>query len=267
MSSYLFIDGAYLRKHFNEQMQTFYGVVPELDFELLAASLKSERTYYYDAIDYERHATESEDTFQARVTRAEGVHDHINNLPGFHVREGHVRRSPKRRNREQKAVDVQLAVDALEHAARGNMKLMMLFAGDLDFEPLLASLERLGVRTRLIYVPQHTSKELMQAADEIRKVTLEHFHAWSAPSFRANYRTVKLLYREPVPDGAIFKPLKTGTWKRRKVTVFKAVNASDPRLYVEQGDELTEPSYLMEHPDIDKLPLAFELTFGKIDWS
>jgi uncharacterized LabA/DUF88 family protein len=186
MSSYLFIDGAYLRKDFTEQMRSFYGVIPEFDFVALAASLKSERTYYYDAIDYERHATESEETSAARVAAAEAVHDHINNLPGFHVREGHVRRSPKRRNREQKAVDVQLAVDALEHAARGNMKLMMLFAGDLDFEPLLASLERLGVRTRLIYVPQHTSKALMQAADEIRKVTLDHFHAWSAPSFRAN---------------------------------------------------------------------------------
>jgi hypothetical protein len=125
MSSYLFIDGAYLRKHFNEQMQTFYGVVPVIDFGVLAASLKSERTSYYDAIDYARHATESEDGFQARVTQAEGFHDHINNLPGFHVREGHVRRSPKRRNRQQKAVDIQLAVDALEHAARGNMKLMM----------------------------------------------------------------------------------------------------------------------------------------------
>lgn len=135
MASYLFIDGAYLRKHFNEQMQTFYGVVPAIDFELLAASFKSERTYYYDAIDYERHATEAEDGFQARVAQAEGVHDHINNLPGFHVRKGHVRRSPKRRNREQKALDVQLAVDALEHAARGNMKLMLLLAGDLDWRP------------------------------------------------------------------------------------------------------------------------------------
>jgi uncharacterized LabA/DUF88 family protein len=208
MASYLFIDGGYLRKHFNEQMQTSYGVVPAVDFELLAASFKSERTYYYDPIDFERHATEADDGFQARVAQAEGVHDHINSLQGFHVREGHVRRSPKRRNREQKAVDVQLAVYALEHAARGNMKLMMLLAGDLDFEPLLTSLERLGVRTRLIYVPQHTSKELMQAADETRKVTLEHFRAWSAPSFRENVRTVKLLYREPVPEAAIFRPVK-----------------------------------------------------------
>lgn len=44
MSSYLFIDGAYLRKHFTEQMRSFYGVVPEIDFEVLAAKLKSERT-------------------------------------------------------------------------------------------------------------------------------------------------------------------------------------------------------------------------------
>lgn len=36
--------------------------------------------------------------------------------------------------------------------------------------------------------------------------------------------------------------------------------------YVERGNELTEPSYLFEYVDIDKLELAFELTFGKIAW-
>jgi hypothetical protein len=49
MSSYLSIDGAYLWKHFTEEMRFFYGVVPEIDVAVLAASLKSEQTYYYDA--------------------------------------------------------------------------------------------------------------------------------------------------------------------------------------------------------------------------
>jgi hypothetical protein len=40
-----------------------------------------------------------------------------------------------------------------------------------------------------------------------------------------------------------------------------------PRLYVERGNELTERSYMFEYVDIDKLELAFELTFGKIAWT
>ena len=47
----------------------------------------------------------------------------------------------------------------------------------------------------------------------------------------------------------------------------KARNQTDPRLYVERGNELTEPSYLMDYLYIDKLPEAFELTFGDIQWS
>ena len=44
-------------------------------------------------------------------------------------------------------------------------------------------------------------------------------------------------------------------------------NQASPRLYVERGNELTEQSYLMDYRDLDKLPEAFELTFGEIHWS
>ena len=182
------------------------------------------------------------------------------------MREGHVRRSLKRK-REQKAVDVQLAVDALEHAARSNMTMAILLTGDLDFEPLLGSLERMGVRTRLAYVPRHTSTDLLRAADEIRKITLQHFYSWSAPSFRANHKTVKLEYGQGRPEPPIFEPCREGVWDGRQVTLFKTINQAAPRLYAEWGNELTEPSYTFEHPEIDKLPLAFELTFGEIEWS
>jgi hypothetical protein len=47
----------------------------------------------------------------------------------------------------------------------------------------------------------------------------------------------------------------------------RPTNQSWPRLYVERGNELTEPSYMFEYVDIDKLELAFELTFGKIAWT
>jgi uncharacterized LabA/DUF88 family protein len=169
MNSYLFIDGSYLREYYAEHMQGFYGVVPQIQYDVLASQLGSHRTYYYDAINYQQGAAETTDDYEARIRKAVALHDHISSQVGYHVREGHVRKSPQRKKQEQKGVDVQLAVDALEHAARGNMQRAILFSGDLDFEPLLTSLVRMGVHTKLVYVPGHATQELRQAADEISK--------------------------------------------------------------------------------------------------
>lgn len=103
-------------------MQTFYDQVPEIDFRVVAEGFQAERTYYYDAIDYTQASDEAKKDYDNRISEKEALHDYINSQPGFHVREGRVRRSLRKRNREQKAVDVQLAVDALEHAARGNKR-------------------------------------------------------------------------------------------------------------------------------------------------
>jgi hypothetical protein len=117
-------------------------------------------------------------------------------------------------------------VDAMEHAARGNMQLAIFITGDLDFEPLLNSLLRLGVRTQLKYVPLQTSPELRAAADEIRKITLEHFFAWSAPSFRENHKQMKILYGERHPEPPIFDIAREGLWNGRRVLLFRPTNQS-----------------------------------------
>lgn len=258
MTQYLFIDGGYLRANFEKQMQEFYGEVPRMDFMRLAKTFEASRVYCYDAIDYTQD--------ERRVDELVQLHDYINSLPGFHVRDGRVKRSPIKRKREQKGVDVQLAVDALEHAARGNLNLATILTGDLDFEPLLESLVRLGIRTKLVYVPATTPKELMGAADEIQKLTLEHFFTWSAPSFQTSHKVMQLKHSESPPDPQIFKPVRVGRWNGRDVTLYKPVNQSPPRLYVPPGDEVRDSSYLFIHMDIGKLPQAFELTFGKIEW-
>ncbi len=266
MSQYLFIDGAYLRSNFEHQMRTFYGQVPRLNFKQLCADLEASRIYYYDAIDYVQATNESEAAFTQRVNDLVDLHDYINSIPGVHVRDGRVRRSPVRKKREQKGVDVQLAVDALEHAARGNVTVASVLTGDLDFEPLLECLVRLGIRTKLVYVPSTTPKELLAAADDSQKLTLEHFFGWSEPSFRTANKVVQIKYNEHAPDAQIFKPHQRGRWKGRDVTIFSPVNQSAPRLYVAQGDEVRDSSLLMVHMDIVRLAEAFELTFGKVEW-
>lgn len=269
MARYLFVDGAYLHRQFHDHMQRFYGRVPEFDFLAMAQDLNAYRTYYYDAIDYTKHDGETDAAYDARIERAEAQHDQISSLPGFHVRPGHVRASRRKKNREQKAVDVQLAVDALEHAARRNMELAMLLTGDLDFEPLLASLERLGVRTHLIYVPLHTSKLLMHAADEVQKITLHHFYRWSAPSFKEQEVGVDIRYNHDPPPSLNYRPARTGVWQGRHVTIFEPIQADriPPLLFVERGHGMGQSSYTFAYVDIEALSLAFELTFGPIEWT
>src|SRR5688572_29370054 len=138
---YLFIDGAHFAKQFTEKMTDFYGIVPPIDYAALKAETQADRIYYYDAIDYEKKVGESDAAHTARIDAAAANMEYIASQPGYHVRDGHVRKGPKR---EQKGVDVMLAVEAMEHGARGNISLAMLMSGDLDFEPLLRSLDRLG---------------------------------------------------------------------------------------------------------------------------
>ena len=46
MSQYLFIDGAYLRSNFEQQMESFYGEVPPIVFEAVASDLGGHRSYF-----------------------------------------------------------------------------------------------------------------------------------------------------------------------------------------------------------------------------
>jgi uncharacterized LabA/DUF88 family protein len=269
MDTYLFIDGAYLQWHYRKQMREFYGCVPPINYDAVLGSQQAARAYYYDAVDYLKRDNETVDECKARVANCEALHDYISSRPGFFVREGDVRRSRRRRNKdapEQKAVDVQLAVDALEHAARGNVKLGVFLTGDLDFEPLLASLERLGVRTRLLFVPLFTSETLKRAADETRMVNLSHFHAWAANSFQQNHIPMTYSFGEPHPQAPIFVPEREGKWAGRELTLFRATNESPARLFLAPEKDELDPSYLLQYHDIAKLPVAFELTFGRIEW-
>lgn len=266
MESVAFLDGRYLRTNFGEQMQRFYGVVPEWDLTPLAKWLQVDRAFYYDAIDYDPRATEQPEQAVARVAKEEATLDYIGTWPDFHVRPGWVRGAKSKKR--QKAVDVQLAVDAMELAARGQMRLAVLLAGDLDFEPLVSSLVRMGVRTRLAYVPQHTAEELKRAADQIRRVTLEQFHDWSAPSFRLNHPRVKVTeHVSEQPDEHIFDEIRSGAWRNRRVGLFRPKNQALPRIYVHAGNELREQARIVEHANEEKLPLAFELIFGTVNWN
>lgn len=116
------------------------------------------RLFYYDALDDNGPEPERA-AFAAYL-------DAVEQLADTSVATGYVK-SSRRRGREQKAVDVQLAVDALEAALTGRADVIALVAGDGDFAPLAEAVRRAGPHCIVLAFPNSLARELRMAADRV----------------------------------------------------------------------------------------------------
>jgi hypothetical protein len=141
-----FVDGGYVRAHLQRA-----GLPVEFDPRALAKFVGPsqqvavggrefvvDRVFYYDAID--------EAADEGEALRMNTYLQRVENLPEVKVGTlGFLRQSGRRdRPREQKGVDVQLAVDALEMAFAHRTAAVALVAGDADFAPLMEAVRRTG---------------------------------------------------------------------------------------------------------------------------
>jgi len=124
------------------------------------------RTYYFDGKDDQRQS----------------FHDGLRFLPRFEVILGDVveRKTACPHcqqpivSKEQKRVDVQLAVQMVHLATTHQVSLIVIIAGDRDFEPSVEIAKHAGVIIRLIHGPKiTTSTDLRQRADETMELTTE----------------------------------------------------------------------------------------------
>ncbi|MBI3669723.1 MAG: NYN domain-containing protein [Acidobacteria bacterium] len=159
---YLFIDGAYVRQRYSERMMEYFREEGELDFARLFSSAGAFKAFYYDCLDDCQKRDESTENFDRRVEQQTQFFESIQALPGYHVRLGSL--SGAARKIRQKKVDVLLAVDVLTHAFQKNMTAACLIAGDLDFEPVVASLIHLGVYVRVMYDRKSIAPDLYRGA-------------------------------------------------------------------------------------------------------
>ena len=121
---YLFVDGGCLRSSvrticrdlFNDENE-YQPYIPTM------AGGEYDKIFYYDAVPGKEHG-EAQATYEARV---QGDHDRfaqIQALDRVHVALGKIVGADRR----QKGVDVQLAVDMMTHAFRGNITRATLLA-------------------------------------------------------------------------------------------------------------------------------------------
>lgn len=175
-TSYLFVDGGNFWKLLEGFSQTYH------DGSRLAVNWNSVRSahrkvYFYDAVPVQSEA-EDDNTYGARIAHKLAELSEIERSPGFHVRSGDVRNGGKRRGNEQKMVDVQLAVDALQMGSRGLFETATFLTGDLDFKPLLDALVNLGADVHLLYPPGLTNEKLIAAADRADATGPNQILAW-----------------------------------------------------------------------------------------
>jgi uncharacterized LabA/DUF88 family protein len=179
--TYLFIDGEYLRQRHRQAMQEFFGLDGELDVEPIKRQTGAQRAYFYDSLDDSPRPGESSEACKARTAPLERFFNEVRDLSGFHVRLGSVSSGKKR---QQKEVDILLAVDMLTHGFDRNMSHAVLVAGDLDFRPIVEALVRRGVFVQVWYHASSIAQELPYAADFGRKVQFRQIYSWNTEAFR-----------------------------------------------------------------------------------
>ena len=141
------------------------------------------KVYYYDAI-HPQNRGEDETAYAVRVAPKRSELAGIERQPGYHVRTGETRHRARRGN-EQKMVDVQLAVDALQMASRNLFGSCILLTGDLDFKPLVTALVEMGVDVQLLYPVGETDDDLIAAADSAKGLTINLMKDWFNDSKKA----------------------------------------------------------------------------------
>jgi uncharacterized LabA/DUF88 family protein len=241
--SYLFIDGGCLRSTIAEIGQRYAGKALELDYEKLARHFS--KVFYYDALP-SKHASESDQAFQDRLTAAISFHDKLGALDRFHVYEGDTRRSPSLRKQEQKKIDVMIAVDMLMRSFRGNMDQATLLTGDLDFKPLIDALVANGTIVSLWYPPKNTSKELIASADSRRQLDVQSIYG----SIKLGSRSFSIPHASNEPDrGEIGKSLAKLTLDGEQFTLWQ----TDRHFILDGPDPNVGRRTYYHHDDLDVL--------------
>jgi uncharacterized LabA/DUF88 family protein len=173
--AYLFIDGGYLQTVYRDQFNAIFGGGYFVDYKSVMETFGCRRAFLYDCLDDLQKPGENTTDFDVRVRQQQDLFDEIDKVEGLHVRYGYL--SPGRK-RQQKEVDVLLAVDMLTHSFYKNMYEAVLLSGDRDFKPVVESIVRLGTRVKVAYDPRTGSRELARAADYEMEIDITALCRW-----------------------------------------------------------------------------------------
>lgn len=254
-TTYVFIDGGYVREAVDCAMQKIFGVPGDLAPEKIAPS-DAFRSYFYDCIDDLKRPAETDAEFSARVEAQEATFARMRSRLGLHVRLGTLRG----KRRRQKEVDILLAVDMLTHGFNRNMTHAILVAGDLDFRPVVEALVRNGVFVYVWYEKNSCAKELHWASDFGSEITWHGLYNWNTDEFRRLHRPPRHTLAHPPATDSEFS--EHGMYKGRPVAMLRA-SVRDPFIL---RAEMSDGVHWFEHADQQVLDRFFTMLHGPIEW-
>lgn len=162
----LYVDGANLDRTLQAFAATYGVDATGFDYESFFANVGgATRVFYYDSWPV-RKGEESEADFEKRREAKERHFHRLQRIDRLFLQDGTTKWN-KGRGMEQKGVDILLAVDVISHALKGVCSIASILTSDLDFYPVLKALRETQVRSRLVFDPQCSSRELLVEADEL----------------------------------------------------------------------------------------------------
>ena len=253
INNYAFIDGNYLRRAYLDTMRKLFPEVhySDLDLEKVKHAAGASRVFYYDAID------EQADDASERTAYL----DKLNELDGFHVRKGLITGSTNKKR--QKGVDVQLAVECLTHAHNKTIWHATLFAGDLDFQPLVAQLVNIGVHVHVYYERRSGARKLYQSADVAVPIRIADFWDWSTHDFQNANALIKTDFNVKTPP---FFVIERALWGSLEVTLLRNTTHG---VYPGHAIHVTRngaTAFRYGDPSAERLKTFFELQHGHVEW-
>jgi hypothetical protein len=248
--TYAFIDAQNFLLSQDAAAAAWTGSPVEPDIRMLGPIRGVNKLFYYDCLD-ENQTQQERHNHEARLER-------VQSLDGAHVRTGWL--TGRGRNRRQKGVDVQIAVDMMHHAARGNMSRAVLVSGDADFAPLVDALVEMGIHVTVAADRTSTAAELRRSADAYSPLSFDdYFQTW--PTAVRNKWALPTVHGETAdPDWVAFKRCSVGN---AEAAILHTMTARSPVL------AFSAPGWNHVAWGVDerRLMLYFDLNFGPGSWT
>lgn len=187
---YLFIDAGFLQGFLKRMKQRGIDEFPFINdltvsYERIGAGF--DRVFFYDAYPA-RKESQTSAQYEAEYATKEALFNQISRERNYSVRTA-LTKNRARGKREQKGVDVLLAIDVLSHAVRGNIDEATIMTSDTDFFPLFEALLQTKTKSVLRYDVSRTSIELINSADFSQPVTAADFVGWHSADTRMQHST------------------------------------------------------------------------------
>jgi len=254
VKTYIFIDAQNFRQAHDEVARAWTGSDVRVEYYAIGMHWNAAKMFYYDCFDETLTGADRE--------RYEEELERIQQVSGAHVRSGWL--TGRGKKRRQKGVDVQISVDMMHHAARGNMDHAILFSGDGDFVPLVEALVDMGVTVEVAADHRTAAVELRRAADAFLPFGVADY---------ARFWPNKILKDHPLADrnGGLFAVRRPAWRQLRSARIGSQVKAA---IYVSQ-DERTYVLTVADHEqsehstwaDGGRAQLFFDLQWGPAQWS